>query len=112
MCLQSIIDKGISRKIYGRICDDIAMTYGGEQIISLTNLAKLGLLYEQGSRENHYPFSEIKKELKLISDESINHEKPKDTSYAYGGYCPVLYICYYAAPSSSSTPSGAAGATS
>lgn len=50
MCLQSIIDKGISRKQYGKVCDDIVMTYGGEQIISLTNLAKLGLFYEQGSR--------------------------------------------------------------
>lgn len=47
--------------MYGRICDDIVMTYGGEQIISLTNLAKLGLFYEQGSREQNYPFSDIKK---------------------------------------------------
>lgn len=61
MCLQSILDRGISRKLYGRICDDIVMTYGGEQIISLTNLAKLGLFYEQGSREVHYPFNDIKK---------------------------------------------------
>jgi hypothetical protein len=50
MCLQSIIDRGISKKHYGRICDDIVMTYGGEHIISLTNLAKMGLFYEQGSR--------------------------------------------------------------
>jgi hypothetical protein len=68
MCLQSIIDKGISKKIYGKICDDIIMTYGAEQIISLTNLSNLGLFYEQNSRENHFPFSDIKKELKLISD--------------------------------------------
>lgn len=97
MCLQSILDKGVSRKIYGKICDDIAMTYGGEQIISLTNLAKLGLFYEQNSRENHYPFSDIRKELKLISDESINHESPQDPSFAYGGYCPILYIFFNAA---------------
>lgn len=50
MCLQSIIDKGIHRKFYHRICEDIAMTYGGEQIISLFNLAKLGLFYEKGSK--------------------------------------------------------------
>jgi len=29
MCLQSIVDRGIHRKHYGRICDDIVMTYGG-----------------------------------------------------------------------------------
>jgi hypothetical protein len=61
MCLQSIIDKGISKKHYGRICDDIVMTYGAEHIISLTSLSKMGLFYEQGSKENCYPFSEIKK---------------------------------------------------
>jgi len=43
--LLNIIEGGISRKRYGKLCDDIVMTYGGEQIISLTNLAKLGLLY-------------------------------------------------------------------
>lgn len=61
MCLQSIIDRGVSRKMYGRICDDIVTTYGGEHIISLTNLAKLGLFYEQGSRDYYYPFADIKK---------------------------------------------------
>lgn len=45
MCLQSILDRGIARKVYNRICDDIVMTYGPEQIISLANLAKLGLFY-------------------------------------------------------------------
>ena len=50
MCLQSLIDKGIQKKYYGRICEDIVMTYGGQQIISLTNLAKLGLFYEKGTK--------------------------------------------------------------
>ena len=50
MCLQSLIDKGVHKKFYGRICEDIVMTYGGQQIISLTNLAKLGLFYEKGTK--------------------------------------------------------------
>ena len=90
ICLQNIVDKGIHRKIYSRICEDIVMTFGGEHIISLTNLAKLGLFYEQGSKDNSYPFHDIKKELRLISDEQINHENPHDPSFAYGGYCPLL----------------------
>lgn len=51
MCLQSIIDRGIHKKYYGRICDDIASTYGEEHIITMTNLARLGLFYEQGAQK-------------------------------------------------------------
>jgi len=47
--LQSIIDKGVNKKIYGRICEDICLTYGIQHIVSLTHLANLGLFYEQGS---------------------------------------------------------------
>ena len=73
MCLQSIIDKGIHRKIYPRVCEDIAITYGTEQVITMTNLAKMGLFYEQGAVKDPYQFSDVKKELKLISDTHINH---------------------------------------
>lgn len=51
MCLQSIIDRGINKKHYGRICDDICTTYGEEHIVSMSNLAKLGLFYEQGTQK-------------------------------------------------------------
>lgn len=90
MCLQCLIDRGVSRKHYNRICDDIAMTYGAEHAISLSNLSRIGLFYEQGSRDFHFPFADLKKELKLINDDSINHENPTDPSFAYGGYCPIL----------------------
>lgn len=67
------------------------MTYGTEQVITLTNLARMGLFYEQGSIKEYYPFADIKKELRLISENPINHENPSDTSFAYGGYTPVMY---------------------
>ena len=90
MCLQCIIDGGVHEKFYHRICEDIVMTYGGEQIISLTNLGKLGLFYEKGTKRFVFPYSDIKKKLRLINDDSINHESPTDPSFAYGGYCPIL----------------------
>lgn len=67
MCIQSIIAKGIHKKIYGKLCEEICMSYGLPFIVSLTNLANLGLFYEAGSIKEPYPFAELKKELKLIS---------------------------------------------
>lgn len=90
MALQCIIQKGINKKTYARVCDDIVFTYGMQHILSLTNLANLGIFYPEGSGTTNYSFSEIKKELKLISDTQINHENPTDTSFAYGGYTPIM----------------------
>ena len=90
MCLQSIVEKGVNKKIYAIICEDIVFTYGMQHIISMTNLANLGLFSEQGSISNPYNFNDIKKQLKLISDTVINHENPSDTSFAYGGYTPIV----------------------
>ena len=45
MAIQSIIGKGVHRKIYGKICEDICITHGIQHIISLTNLANMGIFY-------------------------------------------------------------------
>lgn len=89
MCIQSIINKGIHKKVYGKICEDICITHGFNLLAALTHLANLGLFYESGSIKEPYPFTELKKELKLISDSAIDHANPQDTSFAYGGYIPV-----------------------
>jgi len=73
MALQCIIEKGINKKTYARICEDIVFTYGMQHILSMTNLSNLGLFYPEGSNITNYSFSDIKKELKLISDAQINH---------------------------------------
>ena len=73
MTLQCIIKRGINKKTYARICDDIVFTYGMQHILTLTNLANLGMFYAEGSANTNYNFNDIKKELRLISDASINH---------------------------------------
>ena len=73
MALQCIIEKGVNKKAYARICEDIVFTYGMPHILSMTNLANLGLFYPEGSNNSNYNFSDIKKELKLVSDAPINH---------------------------------------
>ena len=45
MALQCIIEKGINKKTYSKICEDIVFTYGMQHILSMTNLANLGLFY-------------------------------------------------------------------
>ena len=67
------------------------MTYGAEHVVSMSHLARIGLFYQEGTREPVFSFNDIKKELRLINDDSINHENPTDPSFAYGGYCPILY---------------------
>lgn len=89
MSIQSIISKGIHRKVYSKICEDICLSHGMKHIVSLTHLANLGFFYEAGTIKDPYPYAEIKKQLKLISDAPIDQANPQDTSFAYGGYIPV-----------------------
>jgi hypothetical protein len=69
-----------------------------QHIVSLTHLANLGLFYETGTIKDPFPYSEIKKEMKLISEAPINHNNPQDPSYAYGGYIPIAYSKQYVEP--------------
>lgn len=67
MAIQCIVNKGVPPKIYSRICDDICFTHGMKHVVSLTHLANLGIFYEAKSVKEPYLYSDIKKELKLIS---------------------------------------------
>lgn len=61
-----------------------------QHIITLSHIANMGLFYEAGSVKEPYPFIDLKKELKLISDAAIDHTNPQDASFAYGGYIPIV----------------------
>lgn len=89
MAIQCIINKGVHRKVYAKICEDICLTHGIQHIVSLTHLANLGLFYEAGTIKEPFLYSELKKEMKLISDAGIDHSNPQDASFAYGGYIPI-----------------------
>jgi hypothetical protein len=54
LCLYSIVEKGINKKVYKSLYNDIIQCYGPQHIVSLSNLNKLGLFCEQGI--NTYPF--------------------------------------------------------
>jgi hypothetical protein len=59
ICLYSLVEKGVPKKIYRSMCSDIVQCYGPESIVSLTNMSRLGLFCEQGV--NPTPFAEVRK---------------------------------------------------
>ena len=89
MAIQCIVNRGVPPKVYSKICEDVVFTYGMKHIVSLTHLANLGIFFEAKSQKEPFPYADLKKELKLISEAQIDHSNPQDTSFAYGGYTPV-----------------------
>ncbi|XP_030074492.1 vacuolar protein sorting-associated protein 33A isoform X2 [Microcaecilia unicolor] len=65
---------------------DTDKTYGYENLLTLNNLEKAGLLKSQGNSRNNYPT--IRKTLRLWVDE-VNEQNPNDISYVYSGYAPL-----------------------
>ncbi len=82
------VSRGFPAKQFRQLMVDIAQCYGLKSILSLHNLAKVGLLQEREAG-TVLPYEDIRKELKLISGEEINHANPRDIAFAYGGYTPI-----------------------
>lgn len=92
LCVYSMVEKGVHKKLFKPLVTEITHCYGPESVITLTSLSKLGMFNEQGSLpfpQFQNNFNELKKEFKLISRETINHDDPRDIGFAYGGYTPV-----------------------
>jgi hypothetical protein len=86
ICLESIINGGISYEIYESIKKDFLNVYGYDEIFLWNNLEKMNILKVYDS---NYFYTLINTELKLIYDE-VNIIEPDDSSYSYSGYCPIL----------------------
>jgi hypothetical protein len=86
ICLESLIHGGLKNKIYDQIKRDFINIYGFQEIFLLHNLEKMNILRYYESSNNIY--SDLYKKLKLIND-SVNTQNPNDSSYSYGGYCPI-----------------------
>ena len=86
ICLESIIHGGIRYKFYEQFESDFLTTYGYKNILLWKNLEKMGVLKTQ---DNNLFFSAISDELNLIYPD-IDVINPNDSSYVYGGYCPII----------------------
>ena len=83
MCLYSVTNGGLDKKIYDEIRIEILQTYGYENIITLENLEKVELLIKSNGKNN---YKAISKKLKLTL-EDVDVEE--DISYTYSGYAPL-----------------------
>lgn len=86
ICIQSYCSNGLKPKIFEQYKRDILQAYGFENIITLQNLERAGLIKLQTSNTRTY--ATLRKTLKLIV-EDVNEQNPKDISYTYSGYAPL-----------------------
>jgi len=106
LCLLSLVSNGLKPKVLENIKREILQTYGYEQIFSLNNLEKLGLLKKNDNKSN---YNAVRKGLRLIVDD-VNEREPEDIAYVYSGYAPisVRLIQYLMAPFNNSSMGGGA----
>ncbi|ESN95294.1 hypothetical protein HELRODRAFT_86965 [Helobdella robusta] len=85
ICLQCYCNNGLKPKILEFYKKEIIQVYGFEHVISLCNLERVGLLFNQSINKT---FPTIKKTLKLLVKDA-NEQMPEDISYVYSGYRPM-----------------------
>ena len=86
LCLESIIHGGIRYKFYEQFEKDFLNTYGYKNIFLWKNLEKIGVLKTQ---DNNLFYSTAITDLNLIFSD-VDVINPNDSSYVYGGYCPII----------------------
>jgi hypothetical protein len=83
MCLQSLVNGGLTQKLFDFYRKEVLQTYGFEHALTLDALQKAGLLKVQEGKSG---FSTVKKAFNLL----VEGEKvEEDISYAYSGYAPL-----------------------
>lgn len=90
LCIQSISAGGIRSNRYDPIKRLIVQTYGYDQLFTLNNLERAGLLKRKDLTlvEGSSLWQGLRIKLKLI-DERVNTLKPTDISYVAAGYAPL-----------------------
>ena len=83
LCVYSLVNGGIKSKQYDYFRREIIQTYGFRHLLTLENLAKVGLLKPLGASKNSY--GSVSKAFRLIVDD-INEHDPNDISYVYSGF--------------------------
>ena len=86
ICLECILYGGIRYKFYEQFEKDFLTTYGYNNIILWKNLEKACLIKTQ---DNDLFFSNVCNDLNLIYPD-IDVDNPNDSSYVFGGYCPII----------------------
>ncbi|KAJ3023189.1 hypothetical protein HKX48_003967 [Thoreauomyces humboldtii] len=88
LSLYSMVEGGVKQKFYDSVRRDFVQTYGHIHILTLQNLAKVGLFRKQDNNAPRHTYPQARKSLRLIVDD-VNEQNPNDISYVYSGYAPL-----------------------
>ena len=86
MSIESLTLGGI--KDYNSIKKDILNVYGYQNVFLFRDLEKLGWLRDKSKNSINMNYIQLCEKLELVKMD-YNNEKPEDSSYVMGGYCPI-----------------------
>ena len=86
MSIESLTLGGI--KDYNSIKKEILNVYGYQNIFLFRDLEKLGWLRDKSKNSLNMNYIQLCQKLELVKMD-YNNEKPEDSSYVMGGYCPI-----------------------
>ena len=99
LCLEACVTAGLRSRDFDALRRSILLAYGYQHLLTLSNLEKIGLLYQRSSAFSSSRgasssniqstnYTQVRKQLRLIVDE-INESEPDDIAYTYSGYAPL-----------------------
>ena len=99
LCLESCVAAGLRSRDFDALRRSVLLAYGYQHLLTLSNLEKIGLLYQRSSTFSSSRsvsssniqstnYTQVRKQLRLIVDE-INESEPDDIAYTYSGYAPL-----------------------
>ncbi len=86
LCLASLCNGGLKKKVFESLRSDVLQTYGYEFFTTLLNLEKAGLFKAQDGTKNNLPA--LRKQLQLFKPD-VSEDAPDDISYVFSGYAPI-----------------------
>ncbi|KAI7840820.1 hypothetical protein COHA_005466 [Chlorella ohadii] len=89
LLLYCAVHGGIPKRHFDNLRRDILNTYGHQHLLTLTSLAKAGLLQRREGRRSAFPAAKQQLRLLLQEGEAIDESDPKDIHYAFAGYAPL-----------------------
>lgn len=91
LCIQSLTSGGIRSNRYDSIKRLLVQTYGFEQLFTVSNLERAGLLKRKDLVlvETTSVWQSLRQRLRLIDERALNMSKPDDISYVAAGYAPL-----------------------
>ncbi|PSC67512.1 vacuolar -sorting-associated 33-like protein [Micractinium conductrix] len=89
LLLYCAVHGGVPKRYYDNLRRDLLNTYGHQHVLTLSALAKAGLLARREGRRSAFPAAKQQLRLLLQEGEVIDEASPQDIHFAYAGYAPL-----------------------